>query len=135
MSSYHSCASALQKRRTTAKPGGPKAKAKKSVSAEDAAPARSSAKTPARRPDHVPLSPQDTEEEEDDDDDEDEDEDDDDEQEKASSEADSSSDDDDDDDNDDDDDDDVSVALELGSIKSPWDCTKLQKKNLAKKTR
>ncbi|XP_075894578.1 nucleolar transcription factor 1 isoform X1 [Nelusetta ayraudi] len=63
-----------QKRRTTAKPGGPKAKAKKS----------------------------DTEEEEDDEDDEDEDEDDDDEQEKASSEADSSSDDDDDDNDDDD---------------------------------
>lgn len=97
-------ASALQKRRTPAKPGGPKAKTKKSVSAEDAAPATSSAKTPARRPDHVPLSPQDTEEEEEDDDDEDEDEDDDDdEQEKASSDADSSSDDDDDDDNDDDD--------------------------------
>lgn len=101
MSFYSNCVFALQKRRTTAKPGGPKAKTKKSVSAEDAAPAKSSAKTRARRPEHVPLSPQDTEEEEDDDDDEDEDEDDDEEQEKASSEADSSSDDDDDDDDDD----------------------------------
>ena len=76
----------FQKRKSAAKPGGPKAKSKKSVS-----PMSAEGKRPASL---KLLHPQDTEEEEEEDEDEDE-------PEKASSEADSSSDDDDDDDDDD----------------------------------
>lgn len=83
----------FQKRRTTAKPGGPKAKSKKSVSADSFFLLLSYKDSVSQT--WKSLFPQDTEEEDDEEEDED-----DDEQEKASSEADSSSDDDDEDDDD-----------------------------------
>lgn len=79
----------FQKRKSAAKPGGPKAKSKKSVSTHAALGREERTRADNRKL----LHQQDTEEEEDEEEDEDE-------QEKASSEADSSSDDDDDDDDD-----------------------------------